>query len=85
MMSGAVILLLGAIARGIAPEVRFVGWVQNLSLVGGYFLLAYGFWLSHRARRDAIQRAAQRRDEAHVREVESVLAAHDPPQDGAGN
>ena len=84
MMSGAVILLLGAIARGLAPEVRFVGWVQNLSVVVGYFLLAYGFWLSHRARRDAIQRAAELRDEEHVREVESVLAAHDPPQDGPG-
>ena len=85
MMSGAVILLLGAIARGLAPEVRFVGWVQNLSLVVGYFLLAYGFWLSHRARRDAIQRAAQRRDEEHARAAESVLAAHDPPHDGTGN
>lgn len=85
MMSGAVILLLGAIARGVAPEVRFVGWVQTLSVVVGYFLLAYGFWLSHRARRDAIQRAAQRRDEEYVRETESVLAAHDPPHDGTGN
>lgn len=85
MMSGAVILLLGAIARGLAPDEQIVGWVQNLSVVAGYFLLAYGFWLSHRARRDAIQRAAQRRDEEHVREAESVLAAHDPPHDGTGN
>ena len=85
MMSGAVILLLGAIARGFAPEERMVGWLQNLSLIAGYFLLAYGFWLSHRARRDAIQRAAQQRDKDHAREAESVLAAHDPPQDGAGN
>ena len=82
MMSGALILLAGAITRGLAPDAQVAGWIQNASLVAGYFLLAFGFFLSHRARRDAIQKAAQRRDEVYVREAESVLATHDPPQDG---
>jgi hypothetical protein len=47
------------------------GWIQNASLVAGYFLLAYGFFLSHRARRDAIQAAAARRDETYASETEA--------------
>lgn len=82
MMSGALVLLAGAITRGVLPEAQVAGWVQNGSLVIGYFLLAFGFFLSHRARREAIQRAAQRRDESYESEAESVLASHDPPQDG---
>lgn len=82
MMSGAVILLVGAIVRGIAPEEAVVGWVHNASLVIGYMLLGYGFFLSHRARREAIERAAKRRDREAEKEAASVLAAHDPPHDG---
>lgn len=85
MMSGALILLAGAITRGVLPEVQAAGWIQNGSLVIGYFLLAYGFFLSHRARRDAIRRAAQKRDESYEREAQSVLTPHDPPQDDPDN
>jgi len=81
MMSGAVILLTGAIVRGIAPEEAVAGWVQNASLVIGYVLLGYGFFLSHRARREAIQKAAERRDKTYEEETASVLASHDPPHD----
>lgn len=81
MMAGALILLTGAIVRGMAPEAAVAGWIQNASLVIGYVLLAYGFFLSHRARREAIQRAAERRDATYEEEAASVLASHDPPHD----
>ena len=50
MLSGALILLAGALVRAIMGPDDAPAWLPNASLVIGYGFLAYGFFLRMRAR-----------------------------------
>ena len=74
MMTGAVVLLFGALIPAIMGTDDAPSWLPNATLVIGYGFLAYGFFLAMRARSDAREAATRK----------SVLAAHDPPEDPEG-
>ena len=50
MMTGAVILLIGALVPALMGTDDAPRWLPNASLVIGYGFLAYGFFLAMRAR-----------------------------------
>lgn len=52
MLSGAVILLIGALVPAIVGEDGAPTWLGNATLVIGYGLLAWGFFRAMQARRD---------------------------------
>lgn len=68
MMSGAVILLIGALIPAIVGKEDAATWLPNATLVIGYGFLAYGFFLAMRARKAPTQVKEER---AEVLEEES--------------
>ena len=69
MMSGAVILLVGALVPAIMGPANAPTWLPNAAFIIGYGLLAYGFFLAMRARSAATE--IRKEERAKILEEES--------------
>lgn len=59
MITGAVVLLIGALTPAIMGAEDAPTWLSNATLIIGYGFLAYGFFLAMRARSDAREAATK--------------------------
>lgn len=80
MVTGALVLLAGALIPAIMGAKNAPTWLSNATLIIGYGFLAYGFFLAMRARSDA--REAATRSPHGTGETESGWEGKEPEWSG---